>query len=102
MKQILLTIIGVFLSITAFAQNGKITGKIKDSESGNTLLGATIRVKNKNIGTTSGPDGSFSLANIPSGKQTIIASFVGFGSMSKDVNVSEGETCGVLSLKRWF
>jgi outer membrane receptor for ferrienterochelin and colicins len=95
MKQILLTIIGIFLSIAAFAQNGKITGKIKDSESGNTLLGATVRVKGKNIGTTSGPDGSFILANVPSGKQTIIATFVGFGSMSKDVNVSEGETTNV-------
>jgi outer membrane receptor for ferrienterochelin and colicins len=95
MKQILLTIIGIFLSIAAFAQNGKITGKIKDSESGNTLLGATVRVKGKNIGTTSGPDGSFSLANVPAGKQTIIATFVGFGSMSKDVNVSEGETTNV-------
>jgi outer membrane receptor for ferrienterochelin and colicins len=95
MKQILLTIICIFLSIAAFAQNGKITGKIKDSESGNTLLGATVRVKGKNIGTTSGPDGSFSLANVPAGKQTIIATFVGFGSMSKDVNVSEGETTNV-------
>lgn len=95
MKQILLTIIGIFLSIAAFAQNGKITGKIKDSESGNTLLGATVRVKGKNIGTTSGPDGSFILANVPSGKQTIIATFVGFGSMSKDVNVAVGETLNV-------
>ena len=68
MKPILLLIIGIFLSITAFAQNGKITGKIKDIESRNTLMGATVRVKGKNIGTTAGPDGSFSLANIPSGK----------------------------------
>ncbi len=92
MKQILLTIIGIFLSIAVFAQNGKITGKIKDSESGSTLMGATVRVKGKNIGTTAGLDGSFRLSNIPSGKQTIIASYVGFGSMSKDVNIVEGET----------
>ena len=95
MKQIILTIIAIFLSIASFAQNGKITGKIKDIESGNSLMGATVRVKGKNIGTTSGPDGSFILTNIPSGKQTIITSYVGFGSMSKDVNIVEGETTNV-------
>lgn len=34
MKQRLLTLLSMLLSVVAFAQNGIITGKVKDSQSG--------------------------------------------------------------------
>lgn len=88
MKQKLLTFLGILLSFFAFAQNGKVTGKVKDSQSGDALLSASISVKGTNLGTVTGADGSFSLANIPTGKQTITASYVGYGSVSKEVDVT--------------
>lgn len=88
MKQKLLTFLGVLLSFCALAQNGKVTGKVKDSQSGDALLSASISVKGTNLGTVTGSDGSFSLANVPTGKQTITASYVGYGSVSKEVDVT--------------
>jgi len=48
---------------SALAQ-GKITGQVKDSI-GNPVKGATIKVKNKKIFTTSGEDGGFTIAASP-------------------------------------
>lgn len=90
MKQKLLTLLGILLSIVSMAQNGKITGKVKDTESGEALLGASISVKGTNLGTVTGADGTFSLGNVPTGKQVVVASYVGYGSVSKEVTISAG------------
>jgi outer membrane receptor for ferrienterochelin and colicins len=95
MKQKLLTFLGVFLSFFAMAQNGKVTGIVKDSQSGEVLLSATISVKGSKLGTVTGSDGSFSISNVPVGKQTITASYIGYGSVSKQVDITANGSTNV-------
>src|SRR6056297_3102032 len=75
------TILTIILLLThiafAAAQKGTLRGKIIDEETGETLIGATIRVKDKSIGTISDFDGNYSL-NLAPGKHTIQISFVSY------------------------
>jgi TonB-linked SusC/RagA family outer membrane protein len=60
---LILPILLAAATTSALAQ-GKITGRVRDSV-GNPVKGATIKVKNKKIFTTSGEDGGFSIAASP-------------------------------------
>src|SRR6056297_869642 len=75
------TILTIILLLThiafAAAQQGTLRGKIIDEETGETLIGATIRVKDKTIGTISDFDGKYSLQLTP-GTHTIQVSFVSY------------------------
>lgn len=92
MKQRLLTLLGVLLSITAFAQGGKVTGKIKDAQTGEALLGASVLVNGTNLGTVANTDGSFTLNGVPAGKQKVTVSFVGYVPLTKETTVVAGQT----------
>ena len=74
----------------ANAQNRTVHGTIVSDQDNKPVYGASIKVKNKSIGTTTGPDGSFSL-NAPEGKMTLVVSYVGFVPVERivDANTSE-------------
>ncbi|MVT11091.1 SusC/RagA family TonB-linked outer membrane protein [Chitinophaga tropicalis] len=57
-------------------QTGPVKGTVKDDK-GTPLIGVTIRVKGTSAGTTTGPDGSFTL-NLPEGKDSLVISYLGY------------------------
>lgn len=65
-------------------QEGPVRGTVKDTK-GEGLIGVTIRVKGTSAGTTSGPDGAFTI-NLPTGKDTLVFSYLGY--VSQEVRVS--------------
>ncbi len=58
--------------------NFKISGRIVDQLSGESLPGAVIRIENTNIRTSSNADGYFSMSNIPSDTCVIATNYVGY------------------------
>ncbi|GGF22845.1 SusC/RagA family TonB-linked outer membrane protein [Hymenobacter cavernae] len=60
------------------AAAGPVTGKVLD-ETGAALPGVTVRVKGTTEGTTTSPDGTFTLPTLPE-NATLILSFVGYKS----------------------
>jgi TonB-dependent starch-binding outer membrane protein SusC len=61
----------------SFSQNNfKVTGKVTD-ESGKPVLGATIKVKGADLGTSTDADGAYSLT-VPSGTSILVITSVGF------------------------
>ncbi len=62
-----------------------ISGKIFDSESGEPLVGATVRIKGTTIGSISDVDGSFTLL-VPGDAESIIVSFVGYITQELAIN----------------
>ena len=46
----LLSLALILISITAFAQKGKLTGKVVDGETGEELIGATVNVEENGQG----------------------------------------------------
>ena len=76
MRKLILLCIGLLLiGANAIAQTRTISGKVTD-EKGNGLANASVVVKGTNIGTSTGPDGSFTLA-VPSKASSIVVSYVG-------------------------
>jgi len=80
-----------FVSNYLFAQSIKytISGTIKDSSSGETMLSTTIRVKELgNIGTTSNEYGFYSLT-LPDGDYTLVVNYFGFEKKEIPIKLSE-------------
>jgi TonB-linked SusC/RagA family outer membrane protein len=74
----------LFLYLSATAQTRTIKGKVLSAQDNQPIAGASVRVKNTTIGTTSDNDGSFTL-DVPSGNATLVFSFVGFDPIERNV-----------------
>jgi TonB-dependent starch-binding outer membrane protein SusC len=67
----------VLLPNASKLQQQRITGKITDGASGETLAGVTVQVKGTQVGAISQADGTYSV-NLPSGAVALVFSFVGY------------------------
>ncbi|MDT7831412.1 TonB-dependent receptor [Flavobacteriaceae bacterium S356] len=76
-KKVLLFAFVVFGSSVMFAQT-TVTGTVKDAKTGETLLGANIKVSGKAVGTTADFDGNFTLTVPDAPPFTIEVSMLGF------------------------
>ncbi|MBT3417452.1 MAG: TonB-dependent receptor [Flavobacteriales bacterium] len=77
MKNIIITLILVALATITNAQN-YFKAKVLDSESNETLIGATILLKGTTNGVSTDVNGLATLNNIPNGNQTIVITFIGY------------------------
>lgn len=73
------------LPILLMAQNHVIRGTVTATDGGNALPGVTVQVKGGTSGTTTGPDGNFSLT-VPNTNVTLVFSFVGYLKQEVPVN----------------
>ena len=96
MKSLLL-IASFFLSITSFAQSGRIDGKVTDEKTGNPVAGVSVLLKETGKGIATNLDGRFVL-NIEKGKKyTIILSSTNYES--KEVSEIETGADGIAHLE---
>jgi len=51
-----------------------------------------VVVQGTNTGTTTGGDGTFRITGVPTGNQTIVVQFVGYGDEQRDVTIEDGQT----------
>ncbi|OQX91962.1 MAG: hypothetical protein B6D58_05360 [candidate division Zixibacteria bacterium 4484_95] len=71
---------------------GRIFGSIVDSETGESLPGATIFLENTTIGTASDLDGAFSLLKIPPGRYNLIIHLIGYARTKiENLEIEEGK-----------
>ncbi|MGH1365377.1 MAG: TonB-dependent receptor [Calditrichia bacterium] len=64
--------------ILAFAQTGSIQGKIMDGSSRQPLVAVNVTLDGQAMGTASGPDGSYDIADVSVGSYTLVAEFIGY------------------------
>ena len=74
-----------------FGQSRQVTGKVVGNESDSAIVGATVSVKGSKIGTTTGPDGSFSIS-VPA-NATLVITYVGF--TPQEIHVGNNSTFNV-------
>lgn len=79
MKPLITLMAVLFIAASAYAQN-TYKAVIKDAQTLQPLVGATVKIQNTSLGTSSGNDGSVALSNIPSGKHVVEFSYVGYTS----------------------
>ena len=81
----LLTVLSLFPAL-GYAQGApafKISGNVIDRNTGEPLIGVSIRIEGKSVGTTTGVNGEFSIQAQKG--ETIKASFIGY--LSQDIKV---------------
>jgi TonB-linked SusC/RagA family outer membrane protein len=86
-KTLLLWVACLFIALNVAAQSRTIRGKISDDK-GNPLANATVAIKGSSIGTTTNPDGTFSIA-VPSTAKTLIVSSVGMALLEVALTSSD-------------
>lgn len=83
-------ILSLLISPKVFGQGSHIKGSVVNDETGEPLVGASVRVLSQTIGTSSDSEGEFSL-QVPSFPVRILISFIGFKSKEAEI-VSNQET----------
>jgi hypothetical protein len=76
-----------------------ISGKITDSQNGETLIGATIYITEKKTGTVSDLYGNYSISLLQ-GQYTLTISYIGYGTVKKMITLDKDITLNIeLSVK---
>jgi len=82
----------LFLNICqASGQSGQITGRVVSLESGEPIPGVNIGLEGTNLGAATDSTGRFKIENLKAGSYTIVASFVGYKKVERDIVVQAGE-----------
>lgn len=87
----LLLILG---TLTTFSQQaGKISGKVTDSKSGETLIGLTVKITGATLGASTDIEGRYTLGNLNPGKYSLSFSYIGYQAKNiTDIEVLAGKT----------
>lgn len=86
LKKTFLLLVLFICSISLYAQNGQISGRVLD-ENRQPLPGVTISVDGTTIGTATDADGVYTLSGVPLGMQTLTFNFIGYQESKQSVNV---------------
>jgi hypothetical protein len=82
-KQLILLLLIVSFN-AAFAQTGKITGKVTDLQSGEPLIGANILIAGTSLGAASDINGEYVILNVPPNTYSITAKYIGYQDVTKN------------------
>ncbi|WP_345954905.1 TonB-dependent receptor [Mucilaginibacter sp. PAMB04168] len=83
-KSMLIALGICFISIHIYAQSRNITGTIVD-EKGETLVGATVKIKSGSLTTTTNVNGQFTL-NVPPSETALIVTYIGYTDQEVSIN----------------
>ena len=87
MKKLLTAIFAISITVPAFART--VTGTVLD-ENNKPMIGASIRVASKAVGTTTDIDGKFSLEDVPDDKISLTVTYVGYEDKTVPVPSDNG------------
>jgi iron complex outermembrane receptor protein len=92
LKQNLLTLLGLLLCVTTWAQAGtvKFSGKITDSQTQKPLGAVLVYFENTSYGMSSTPEGNFSI-EAPAGKYTLIAAYLTHQTFKKEISLTANQ-----------
>ncbi len=92
MKKALAALLFAIISISVYAQERTVTGKVTDAKDGAPLAAASVVVKGSNKGVTTSADGTFAI-KVPTGATALVISYLNFAS--KEVLLDSKNTVSV-------
>jgi outer membrane receptor for ferrienterochelin and colicin len=91
-----LTIMLSLIVVSLNAQNGKISGKVTDAKSGETLIGVAVYLEGTTVGASTDLDGKYLLSNLKPGSYSVVARYVSYKTKTVGgVEVKAGEVATV-------
>lgn len=96
MTRSLFTFLFLCAAMTALAQKKyTISGTIKDAATGETLIGAVVRIKELPSGGTAANSYGFYSLTAPEGEYTLLFSYVGYQTLEKSVSLHTDQTMAI-------
>jgi hypothetical protein len=83
------------LATAAFAQAGAVNGFVRDSSDGGPLAYCNVYLDKTEYGTATNDKGYFYIGHVPQGKYQLVASFVGYKSVTRPLSVGPNQTVNV-------
>lgn len=71
---------------------GEVRGTVSRQDDRSPLSGVTVQLKGSGIQTVSNRQGAYRLSNVPAGRQTLVARWIGFRATEVEVNVAAGSS----------
>lgn len=88
---ILIITSGLSYSKNTTDDTASLNGFIRDAESGETLIGANVLLKDSDLGSTTNTSGYFQIRRIPAGSYTVRISYVGYETYETEITLEAGE-----------
>lgn len=79
-----------FINLSA-QERASVNGYVSDSRSGETMIAANVAILELNRGTATNTSGYYSITNLPPGTYTLMATYIGYRSYSKEIELSAGQ-----------
>lgn len=89
-----------FTTVPLLGQSSQIKGRIIDSESREPLIGTSVVIVGTSMGAATGSDGTYSIVNVPLGTYKLRASFVGYLSQERTINLGSSPVTADFALRQ--
>ncbi len=89
-----LWVIAMLLTSSVMAQKATLNGYVSDRKTGERLLGASIFINNRNLGTTSNAFGFYSIT-LPVDTMDVVVSYAGYTSVNRQLALFADQTLNV-------
>ncbi|WP_044209637.1 TonB-dependent receptor [Flammeovirga sp. OC4] len=90
MKHYFISFALILLSISAFAQKGIVKGNVKDADTGEDVIGASVSLEGTTTGASTDIFGNFQF-NADPGTYNLISSFIGYKKTTQQITVVAGQ-----------
>ena len=97
MRTILFLLNLIFISAVFAGSTGKITGTVKDDQTGQVLPGANIIILGTNFGSSTDLIGNFLIINVPPGIYNVEASMLGYESMKVENIIVKADSVSIVN-----
>ena len=93
MRKIIITLLYVFVALSAFSQRGNITGKVVSEKDNQSVIGATVFLKSSGFKkrVSVNVKGYFVFESIPYGKYSLEITSLGFRKITKQIVLNKAE-----------
>ena len=82
-------VIALGVAAIAAAQSVSVSGRLYHSVSSKPIAGATVAIDGTKLEVKSGPDGSYSIPNVPAGAHHLVVTAAGFVTSRSELTVAE-------------
>ena len=89
---IIFLILFITFNTIAIGYGSSIQGQITDIQSSNPLIGANIILIDTQLGSASDENGNYIIPNIPIGRYTLKAMFIGYENLEKKIWIEENKS----------
>ncbi|HLO71256.1 MAG TPA: TonB-dependent receptor [Flavipsychrobacter sp.] len=94
MKQRILLLLTFLMPVAVWAQQVTISGYVTEKKSGERLIGATVFIPEKNIGTATNAFGFYSIT-MQADDIKLKASYIGYATFSQDISLKQNTTLNI-------